>query len=176
MNDNPHKILDDLKPIKEFFIGIDSDGCVFDTMEIKQKECFCPAFIKHYGLQKVAKYARETWEFVNLYSTTRGTNRFQALIRTMDLLGKRKEVLARNAEIPNLSSVIEWVKKESKLGNPTLVKHAAIANDPMINKTLAWSNEVNKLIEEMVIDIPPFPFFRESLMRMVEKADTIVVS
>ena len=22
----------------DFFIGIDSDGCVFDTMEVKQKE------------------------------------------------------------------------------------------------------------------------------------------
>jgi hypothetical protein len=43
MIDNPHKILEDLKPQKEFFIGIDSDGCVFDTMEIKQKECFCPS-------------------------------------------------------------------------------------------------------------------------------------
>jgi hypothetical protein len=82
MSDNPHKILDDLKPAKEFFIGIDSDGCVFDTMEIKQKECFCPAFIKHFDLQKISKYARETWEFVNLYSTTRGCNRFLAVNET----------------------------------------------------------------------------------------------
>ena len=27
---------------KKYFIGIDSDGCVFDTMEIEHKECFCP--------------------------------------------------------------------------------------------------------------------------------------
>ena len=39
------------RPRHEFFVGIDSDGCVFDTMEIKHKECFCPAFIKHFGLQ-----------------------------------------------------------------------------------------------------------------------------
>ena len=36
---NPHDQLLNLKPQKEFFIGIDSDGCAFDTMEIKQKEC-----------------------------------------------------------------------------------------------------------------------------------------
>ena len=77
--DNPHEILDKLKPGKEFFIGIDSDGCVFDTMEIKQKECFCPMFIKHFQLQRISKYARETWEFVNLYSKTRGVNRFKAI-------------------------------------------------------------------------------------------------
>jgi hypothetical protein len=41
---NPQEQLIALKPEKEFFIGIDSDGCAFDTMEIKQKECFevCP--------------------------------------------------------------------------------------------------------------------------------------
>lgn len=35
----------------DFFIGYDSDGCIFDTMEIKQKECFCPNFIKRFVLQ-----------------------------------------------------------------------------------------------------------------------------
>ncbi len=63
---NQREILKKLQPTKEFFIGIDSDGCVFDTMEIKQKECFCPNFIRFYELQKVSKYARETWEFVKL--------------------------------------------------------------------------------------------------------------
>ena len=54
--------------LPDFFVGIDSDGCVFDTMEIKHKECFCPNVIKHWGLQAVSKYAREAAEFVNLYS------------------------------------------------------------------------------------------------------------
>ena len=36
---DPVAKLKELRPTKEFFIGIDSDGCVFDTMEIKQKEC-----------------------------------------------------------------------------------------------------------------------------------------
>jgi phosphoglycolate phosphatase-like HAD superfamily hydrolase len=176
MIDNPHKILDELKPQKEFFIGIDSDGCVFDTMEIKHKECFCPQFIKHYGLQRVSKYARETWEFVNLYSKTRGANRFKALIRAMQLLSQRQEVKLRNAKIMDLSSVIEWTNKESKLGNPALEKYAAEINDSVISKTLEWSKEVNKDIAELVFDVPPFPFVKEVLDKIFPKADLIVVS
>ncbi len=174
--DNPKQVLEKLQPTKEFFIGIDSDGCVFDTMEIKQKECFCPAFVKHFHLQKVSKYARETWEFVNLYSKTRGINRFKALLRAMELLAARPEVKARRAEIMDLASVLEWTNKESKLGNPTLVKYEAEANDAVITATLGWSKEVNKVIEELVFDIPPFPFVAESLQKMSAKADLLVVS
>ena len=54
--------LAEMEPEREFFIGIDSDGCAFDTMEIKHKECFCPNIIKHWGLQPVSKYAREAAE------------------------------------------------------------------------------------------------------------------
>lgn len=176
MSENPHKVLEDLKPNKEFFIGIDSDGCVFDTMEIKQKECFCPQFIKHFRLQKISKYARETWEFVNLYSKTRGVNRFKAVIRTFELLKVRPEVAARNAQLPDMTPLINWVKKETKLGNPALEKYATEVNDPVINQTLAWSKEVNKVIGELVFDVPPFPFVNESLESMYTKADLIVVS
>lgn len=176
MIENPQKILEDIKREKDFFIGIDSDGCVFDTMEIKQKECFCPQFINHYGLQRVSKYARETWEFVNLYSKTRGVNRFKALIRAMELLAERKEVKLRNANIIDISSVIEWTKKESKLGNPALEKYAAETNDPIINLTLKWSKEVNVEIEKLVFDIPPFPFVKESLAKIFDRADLLVVS
>lgn len=176
MSDNSHKVLDELKPQKEFFIGIDSDGCVFDTMEIKQKEAFCPMFIKHFHLQRISKYARETWEFVNLYSTTRGVNRFKALLRALELLKVRPEVIARNAEFLDMSPVAGWVKKETKLGNPALIKYAAEVNDPVIDLTLAWSKEVNKIIEEIVFDIPPFPYVNESLEKMNGPADLMVVS
>ena len=165
-----------IKPEKDFFIGIDSDGCVFDSMEVKHKECFCPATIKHFNLQKVAKYAREAWEFVNLYSTNRGANRFKALLREFELLADRPEIKARNAELIDLTPLREWVNKESKLGNPALKIYAAGVNDPVIDKVLAWSEEVNKVIHELVFDVPPFPFVRECLEIMVDKADLMVVS
>ena len=47
------------KPQHKFFVGIDSDGCVFDSMEIKHKECFIPNIIKYWKLQAISKYARE---------------------------------------------------------------------------------------------------------------------
>jgi len=34
-----------LEKKKDFFVGIDSDGCAFDSMEIKHKECFIPNII-----------------------------------------------------------------------------------------------------------------------------------
>src|SRR2546421_8657397 len=96
---DPAQILRDFKPTREFFIGIDSDGCIFDSMEIKHKECFTPMFIKHFELQAVSKYAREVWEFVNLYSKTRGANRFPALVRALNLLRERPQVAARKVQV-----------------------------------------------------------------------------
>ena len=85
----------DYSKTNDYLIGIDSDGCAFDTMELKHKECFIPNIIHHWGLKGVSKYAREAAEFVNLYSKTRGVNRFPALIEVFRLLNKRPEVVAR---------------------------------------------------------------------------------
>jgi phosphoglycolate phosphatase-like HAD superfamily hydrolase len=176
MTNDPHQVLKDLVPQKDFFVGIDSDGCAFDTMEIKHKECFCPNTIMYWNLQVVSKYARDAWDFANLYSKTRGANRFLTLIQIMDLLRDRKEVQARNANIPDLTSLIEWTKKESKLGNPALERYAAEVNDPVIDQALRWSKAINETVAEMVHDIPPYPFMKESLVKLSEKADAMVVS
>jgi phosphoglycolate phosphatase-like HAD superfamily hydrolase len=173
---NPHEQLTKLIPQKEFFIGIDSDGCAFDTMEIKQKECFCPNFIKYFKMQPVSKYARETWEFVNLYSTTRGCNRFIAVNETLRLLAERPEIKARNFTVPSPAPLIEWTKKETRLGNPALKIYAAEANDPFITQTLEWSLKVNEDIANLVFGITPFPFVKECLEKMKSNADIMVVS
>ena len=172
---DPAQVLKDLKPQHEFFIGIDSDGCVFDTMEIKHKECFTPMFIKHFRLQAASKYAREVWDFVNLYSKTRGVNRFPALIRALKLLKERPEVAARQVKIWDSQPLEQWVARETKLGNATLKKEVEGGNEALA-QVLEWSLAVNRAVEDMVFGVPPFPLFRESLSRMVEKADAIVVS
>jgi phosphoglycolate phosphatase-like HAD superfamily hydrolase len=173
---NSQQKLIDLKPTRNFFIGIDSDGCVFDTMEIKHKECFCPNFIKYFELQPVSKYAREIWDFVNLYSKSRGCNRFHALIEAFKLLDERKEVRRRNLKLKDINPLKEWVKKETMLGNPALEKYAAEVKDPFIALTLEWSKAVNKAISEMVYGISPFPLVLECLEHIKDKADAIVVS
>jgi phosphoglycolate phosphatase-like HAD superfamily hydrolase len=165
-----------LQPTKEFFVGIDSDGCAFDTMEIKQKECFCPNFIKYYGLQKISKYARETWEFTNLYSKTRGVNRFLAVLETFRLLAQRPEVHARGMELPDMAELIRWTQNESKLGNPALIEYAKIVNHPDIDLALEWSLQVNRDIKDMVFGMPPFPGVRASLEKINGQADVLVVS
>ena len=173
---DPTQALRELNPDKEFFIGIDSDGCVFDTMEIKHKECFCPQFINHYGLQPVSKYAREVWEFVNLYSTTRGTNRFRAILRALDLVGERPETRARHVEVPRLEPLRDWVKRETKLGNPALEAEIRRNPDPDLKRVMAWSIEVNETIAKIVRNVPPFPLVKECLDKMAGRADAIVVS
>jgi len=160
----------------ECLVGIDSDGCVFDTMEIKQKECFIPNIIKYWNLQPIAKYVRETVEFVNLYSKWRGVNRWPALLMVFDLLAERDEVLERKVKVPSLKSVREWVANETKLSNGTLKKVVEATNDQELANAYAWSEKVNADIAEMVHDIPPFPHVIECLEKLKGVADMIVVS
>jgi phosphoglycolate phosphatase-like HAD superfamily hydrolase len=159
-----------------FLVGIDSDGCVFDTMELKHKECFIPAFINAYGLQGVSKYAREAAEFVNLYSKSRGVNRFPGLVEQLDWLRRRPEVKARGVAVPNPEGLREWVVAESRLSNPTLKAAIKATDDPDLRAALAWSEDVNAAIASMVRCVPPFPFVRESLERLKSSADLLVVS
>ena len=159
---------------KRFFIAIDSDGCVFDTMEVKHKECFCPVTIGHYGLQAISKFVRESWEFVNLYSVDRGMNRFPALVKVMEQLMERDEVQRRNVQIPQLDELKRWIQSAPKLGNPALSE--ASQRHPALSDALKWSEEVNRSITEMVHGVPPFPYVHDALRQAAESADMIVAS
>lgn len=171
----PSDPLTAFQPEHEFFVGIDSDGCVFDTMEIKHKECFAPQFIKHFRLQAVSRYAREVWEFVNLYSKTRGINRFPALSNALNLLAKRPVVQARGVRVPGTDALDAWIAREPRLTNSTL--EAAIRDGAAeLAPVLEWSRAVNAAIEDMVFGVPPFPLVRECLERLTGFADAMVVS
>jgi phosphoglycolate phosphatase-like HAD superfamily hydrolase len=173
---DPVQSLKEMEPLCEFFIGIDSDGCVFDTMEIKHKECFCPNFINTFGLQELSVYARESWEFVNLYSRTRGCNRFPAVIYALDLLNERPEVTARSVKVPRMNGLRDWMKNETRLGNPALKVELERGKDADLAMAYEWSTAVNESVGNLVRGVPPFPLVRESLMDMQGKADVIVVS
>ncbi len=168
--------LKNLTPEKDFFIGIDSDGCVFDTMELKHKECFCPAYINVFNLQGVSRYAREVWDFVNLYSKTRGVNRFLALVEAVDLLRKRPEVTARGVEVPTLEGVRSWTAGENKLGYTALAEAVKESSDPDLFWAMKWSEDVTARIKKMVRGVKPFALVRQALQRMAVQADMIVVS
>jgi phosphoglycolate phosphatase-like HAD superfamily hydrolase len=166
----------DFTPQHDYLVGIDSDGCAFDTMELKHKECFIPNIINHWELQGVSKYAREAAEFVNLYSKSRGINRFPALVETLEWLQKRPEVKARGVNIKIPRSLVEWIEGETKLGNPALERAVNGSKDEGLKRTLEWSLAVNQSVTEMVRSVPPFPLVRESLQLLSEKADNLVVS
>mgnify|MGYP002624192568 FL=1 len=168
--------LDSFQKQHEFLVGIDSDGCAFDSMEIKHKECFIPNFIKHMGLQPVSKYAREACEFTNLYSKTRGANRFPAYLLALDLMAERAEVKARGVTLPKLQGVRDWVGRETKLGTKTIGPEAEKTGDPDLKQAYAWSKAVDDAVAEMVHGVPPFPGVREALQKMQAQADLIVCS
>lgn len=168
--------LEKFQPSHEFFVGIDSDGCVFDSMEPKQKECFCPVTIEKWGLAPISKYAREAWEFVNLYSQDRGCNRFFALQKAFDLLRQREAVMRRNVTIPELTALKAWTSRETKLGNPTLKAEIERTNNEELKKVYDWSVAVNEAVARVVKGVKPFPLVKESLNKLRDKADIIVVS
>ena len=176
MSDYSQDLLKKLQPKYDYFIGIDSDGCAFDTMELKHKECFIPNIIKEWNLQAVSKYAREAAEFVNLYSKWRGVNRFPALVMVFDLLKDWDEVKKRNISLPNDKPLRDFIDSGKPLGNPSLKAEVEATKDPILKQALKWSEAVNNSVKEMVKGVPPFPYVRESLEKLQDKADIIVVS
>lgn len=172
--DSAKERLRTLRPRNDFFIAVDSDGCVFDTMEVKHKECFCPVTIRHFGLQAVSRYAREAWEFVNLYSRQRGINRFPALVSMLDLLRERAVVAGRGVRVPSLPGLRAWIQAETDLGNPALGRAAATSGE--LAAVLRWSEDVNTEIGRMVRGVRPFPGVVETLGRAASGADLIVAS
>lgn len=173
---NPGPALPGFTPKHDFFIAIDSDGCVFDTMEAKHKECFIPNIIRSYGLASISKYVREVAEYINLYSKQRGVNRFPGLVMTMDLLTERPEVIRRQPKIPALEGLRRWLARGTPMSNPALAAEVAASGDPDLAAALEWSEAVNRSIAEIVRDVPPFPFVREAIESMQGRADVIVVS
>ncbi|NDJ77500.1 MAG: HAD family hydrolase [Chloroflexi bacterium] len=178
MTTDPAQSLRDLQPKHEFFVGIDSDGCVFDSMEIKHKECFIPNIIKYWDLQPVSKYAREAAEFVNLYSKWRGVNRWPALVMVFDLLRERDDVVRRQVAIPEAKSLRAFIDQDQyPHSNDGLRGYMSEnAGDRELERGLAWTTAVNDTVADMVHGVPPFPYVRESLAAMHDQADMIVVS
>ena len=178
---NPAQPLKEFKPACEFFIGLDSDGCTFDTMGIKHRECFCPWMIGHFGLQPVARAARECKDFADLFSKTRGANRHKTLQRILaELLPAHPMVKTRKFKVPQLPHYFAWVDDPGSVLSNEGLKQVARTADSEAKKefemVLAWNERVNWAVEKIVKNIPPFPLVRETLQKMQGRADVIVVS
>jgi phosphoglycolate phosphatase-like HAD superfamily hydrolase len=177
MVNKAQEFLKNAKPQREFFIGIDSDGCAFDSMEIKHKECFIPPFIKYFDLQPISKFARETAEFTNLYSKTRGSNRFLAYLLALELLEKRQDVQDRNFKVIGIDSLKKFINSGNSIDNPGLQKYIdANPQDANLKKIMEWSLAVNRTVKDLVHNVPPFVLLPKSLAKAKPLADLLVVS
>jgi phosphoglycolate phosphatase-like HAD superfamily hydrolase len=176
---DPQQKLRDFKPSKEFFVGIDSDGCVFNSMEVKHNDSFSVNLIKYFGLQALSRQVHQAWDFVNLYSQTRGVNRFKAIPLVLDQMRDMPRVKKSGARLPELTYLRQWIKSETQLGNPKLKEKIAGASGPEkaeLEQVLEWSKAVNKTVHDIVHNLPPFPKVRECLAKLRERADILVVS
>lgn len=163
-------------PARDTFVGIDSDGCVFDTMEVKQVDHFHPLMIRFWGLEAIENELRETAQFVSLYSAWRGSNRFPALLKTFELLNERAAVRRAGVKLPAVDALRAYCESGLPLGNPSLQCEVERSGDQQLKKVLDWSIAVNRDIRENMKEVPPFRWAMRSIARMAEKSDIIVVS
>lgn len=179
---HPAQALIDFQPTQDYLVAIDSDGCAFDAMGIKQSECFCPMMIGYFGLQPVADAARECKMFADLFSRTRGANRHKTIVRILtELLPAHPKVKQRGFQVPRFDHYAAWVNNpQSMLSDAGLKKAISETSSPQarqeLEQVLKWSMRVNEMVAEIVRDVPPFLFVRESLQKAAEKADIIVCS
>lgn len=160
----------------KLFVAVDSDGTVFDTMELKHKECFCPATIKYWGLQGASRYVRETAEYVNLYSIHRGINRWPALAMTFDLLRERPEVVRRGVEIPKSDWIHDFVRSSYVKSNWGLQDYSDRCKIADITTAMHWSASIDIAIFETVHNIHTFHRVNELLQKMQQLGRVAVVS
>lgn len=157
---------------KEFLICVDSDGCAMDTMDLKHIRCFGPCLVEEWGLEEWKEPILERWNIINLYSETRGINRFKGLVKML------LEVRETYTEIKDLDSLVKWVDESPELSNAALAKAIREAGgSEVLHKALSWSMRVNNKIDALSFDEKkPFAGVKEALAKAHEKADIAIVS
>jgi len=178
---DPAQSLQQFSPRHAFLVAIDSDGTAFDTMTIKHRRCMYPALVECFHLEPVAEAARECMDFAGLFSKTRGANRLNTLKRILaELLPTHPLVRSLGFKTPALPHFFAWVDDSNTvLSAAGLRKAVAAATGPAKQEfelALAWHEKVSQAVEQIAKDVPPFPFVRECLQKMQDKADVIVVS
>lgn len=157
---------------KDYLICVDSDGCAMDTMDIKHIRCFGPCMIKEWALEEYEDILLKNWNNVNLYTMTRGINRFKGLAIALS------EVDELYQKIDGVKEFADWVKNASELSNAALEKEIKTReNNEFFKKALSWSKAVNESIKALPeSEVKPFNNVKEALKLAHEKADIAIVS
>lgn len=154
-----------------FLICVDSDGCVMDTMNIKHLRCFGPCLIEEWQLDPWQEEIIKLWNSVNLYSLSRGINRFLGLAEVL------KEVNAKYRPIDGIEELCNWVADATELSNGAVIELIEKGVDGIFNKTLSWSQKVNKAIEALPADCKlPFVGSEAGLKAAHDSCEVAVVS
>lgn len=160
----------DFEKKHDYLVCIDSDGCAMDTMNVKHLKCFGPEWIRQYGLEEVKQEGLEYWNKVNLYSGTRGINRFKGL--ALGLLWAKD----KGYEIEGVEDFVIWTKEAEELSNPSLLAACQRVNNPCMEHALLWSIHVNRAITELPKEDKPFAHVKETMDAMCLQADLAAVS
>ena len=72
-------IFDTFEKKHDYLVCVDSDGCVMDTMNCKHFHCFGPCMVDEWELDAWREEILDRWNVINLFSMTRGINRFKGL-------------------------------------------------------------------------------------------------
>ncbi|MBS4455695.1 HAD family hydrolase [Tuanshanicoccus lijuaniae] len=148
----------------EFVFCVDSDGCAMDTMTYKHELFFGPIAADVFEITDRETFLTE-WNRVNLYSKTRGVNRFVALVMCLDFAG-----------VQGIDNLKQWVETTTSLSNASLEKALAEHLSDDLQKALDWSNEVNRQIKGYTGDSLAFSGVLEGLKTLHQLARVYVVS
>lgn len=162
----------EFKKTKNWLICVDSDGCAMDTMDVKHIRCFGPCMVKEWGLQAFEKAILARWNDLNLYTMTRGINRFKGLAIAL------AEIDEKYTKIDGVADLLSWVDTAKELSNDGLKREiAAKPQSVALQKALSWSIAVNENINALPEeDKLPFPLAKNALAYAHERADVAVVS
>ena len=164
--------LSEFKKTKNFLVCVDSDGCAMDTMDIKHIRCFGPCMIEVWQLQKWEEKILKRWNEINLYTITRGINRFKGLSMALSEINEQYQA------IDGIDDLFYWSENADELSNDALKKEIEKHPQKKIFKlALKWSEMVNNAIKKLPeSEIKPFPLVKEALKLAHEKADIAIVS
>lgn len=163
--------LENFQKKKDLLFCIDSDGCAMDTMDIKHFRCFGPCMVEEWGLEEWQDAILERWNEINLYTMTRGINRFKGLAKAL------KEVDATYCRIADVDVLEKWAEKSPELSNQALQKALEAQDSVALRKALSWSKKVNERINELSFEEKrPFEGVKEALEYAHRYGDIAIVS
>lgn len=164
-------IFDEFKKSRDYLICVDSDGCAMDTMNSKHIKCFGPCMVDEWNLKEWEEAILERWNEINLYTMTRGINRFLGLSKAL------LEINSQYIPIEGVEELREWVEHAPELSNDALKKKIETAKSPVFEKALQWSKAVNARIRTLEeADKQPFAGVKEALAYAHQFADIAIVS